>query len=67
MGIDPYRHHFKPSDLDIRASDYGSFSDYCAPDETESGKWNNEVILKVADWTSTGRPLRYLLIPQRGK
>ena len=49
MGIDPYRHHFKPSDLDIRASDYGSFSDYCAPDKTESGKWNQEVILKVAE------------------
>ena len=62
LGIDPYTHPFKPSDLKIRASDYGSFSDYCAQEETESGKWNKDIILKVAEWTSTGRPYKYLLL-----
>jgi hypothetical protein len=28
-GINPYTTPFKPSDLGLRASDYGSFSDYC--------------------------------------
>jgi hypothetical protein len=61
-GIDPYRQPFKPIDLGIRASDYGSFSDYCFKDETRSGKWNPDVILKVAEWTRAGRPYKYLLL-----
>lgn len=61
-GINPYTDPFKPSDLKIRASDHGSFSDHCAQEETESGKWNKEIILKVAEWTSTGRPYKYLLL-----
>jgi hypothetical protein len=27
--IDPYKDPFKPFDLGLKASDYGSFSDYC--------------------------------------
>jgi hypothetical protein len=61
-GIDPYRQPFKPSDLGIRASDYGSFSDHCADDETVSGKWNPEVIFRVVERTQNGRPRRYLLL-----
>lgn len=61
-GINPYRQPFKPIDLGIKASDYGSFSDYCSRDETLSGKWNPIVILRVAEWTRAGRPYRYLLL-----
>jgi hypothetical protein len=61
-GIDPYTQSFKPSDLGQTASDYGSFSDHCAENETRSGKWNEEVTLKVVEWTSTRRPRRYLLL-----
>lgn len=61
-GIDPYRQAFKPADLGIRASDYGSFSDHCSKDETCSGKWNPEVILKVVEWTRAGKPHKYLLL-----
>jgi hypothetical protein len=61
-GMDPYTQPFKPSELGIRASDYGSFSDHCSENETCSGKWNSEVILKVAEWSASGRPFRYLLL-----
>jgi len=61
-GIDPYREPFKPADLGINANDYGSFSDHCSPNETCSGKYNREVILKVAERGYGGRPLKYLLI-----
>lgn len=60
-GIDPYTQAFKPSDLGLKASDYGSFSDYCSEDETCSGKWNPEVILKVMEWKGI-RPYKYLLL-----
>ncbi len=61
-GIDPYTQAFKPSELGLNASDYGSFSDYCSENETRSGKWNTKVILKVAERTRTDRPRRYLLL-----
>ena len=61
-GINPYKHPFKPADLGLSASDYGSFSDYCSKEETVSGKWNKQVILKVAEFGKTGRPRRYLLL-----
>ena len=61
-GIDPYKQPFKPSDLGMKASDYGSFSDYCSETETRSGKWNKDVILEVAEWTRANKPHRYLLI-----
>ena len=61
-GIDPYKQAFKPEDLGIRASDYGSFSDHCSKDETQSGQYSGEVILKVVEWTRTGKPLRYVLL-----
>jgi hypothetical protein len=64
-GIDPYRQAFKPADLGIRSSDYGSFSDHCSKDETCSGKWNPKTILKVAEWTRSGKPLKYLLVDKK--
>jgi hypothetical protein len=60
-GIDPYRQPFKPSDIGINANDWGSFSDYCSDGETQSGKWNKEVILEVAEWTRSDRAYKYLL------
>ncbi len=69
-GIDPYKQSFKPADLGIKASDYGSFSDHCSKDETKSGKYHKEVILKVVEWTRKDKPLKYVLLdksslPQR--
>jgi len=63
-GIDPFGIPFKPSDLGLKASDYGSFSDWCGPKDTQSGKWNKHVCLKVAEWRRNGKPYRYLLLPQ---
>lgn len=60
-GIDPYTEPFKPSDLDLNASDYGSFSDHCSKEETVSGKYADDDILTVAERNSGGKPLRYLL------
>jgi len=61
---DPYNMPFKPSDLGLCASDYGSFSDHCA--ETKSAKYSRDVCLKVAEWSATKmrRPRRYLLLPR---
>jgi hypothetical protein len=61
-GLDPYKQPFKPADIGIKASDYGSFSDYCSKDETCSGKWNQDIILKVVEWTRSGKPKKYLLL-----
>lgn len=60
-GINPYTQSFKPSKLGLKASDYGSFSDFCSSNETISGKWNKAVVLEVAEWTQTHKPFRYLL------
>ncbi len=62
-GIDPFQKPFKPSDLDLIPSNYGSFSDWCDPKITKSGKWNKNVCLKVAEYHN-GRPYKYLLLPQ---
>jgi len=61
-GIDPYMQPFKHADSGIKASDFGSFSDHCAPNETRSGKYHPDVILRVCDRTRTGKSLRYLLL-----
>ncbi len=61
-GIDPYTEPFKPSDLGLIVSDYGSFSDHCSKEETVSGKWADDVILTVAERNVGGKLLRYLLI-----
>lgn len=60
-GIDPYTEAFKPSDLGLNASNYGSFSDHCDKNETRSGKWNPDVILKVHEWKGD-KPYKYLLL-----
>lgn len=62
QGIDPYNQAFKPSDLKLDPSKYGSFSDYCAEDETTSGKWSTNVILKVVERKRDGTPYKYLLL-----
>jgi hypothetical protein len=59
-GIDPYTDAFKPSELGLKASTYGSFSDYCG--NTKSSRWNTSVILKAVEFRKDGKPLRYLLI-----
>ncbi len=64
FGIDPYSQPFKPSDLDLKPSNYGSFSDHCSKDETLSGHWSSDIILKVAEKDTKGRPYKYLLIKQ---
>jgi len=58
--INPYKTPFKASDLGLRASDYGSFSDYC--EDTESSKYNPNVVLRPVEFTANGKPLRYILI-----
>jgi len=60
--IDPYNDSFKPSELGLKASKYGSFSDYCSKNETLSGQYNNNVILKVVERDKANRPRRYLLL-----
>jgi hypothetical protein len=62
VGIDPYKQPFKPSDLDLNSNDYGSFSDHCSKDDTASGKWASDVILKAVEKDCGGRPRKYLLI-----
>jgi hypothetical protein len=57
----PFDVPFKPSDLDIDASQYGSFSDYCLESATVSGQYANEHILDVAERDENGRPTHYLL------
>jgi len=61
-GINPYKDPFKPSDLGLISSDYGSFSDHCSTDDTPSGEWNPDVILKAVEWDQGNRPRKYLLI-----
>jgi len=64
-GIDPYITPFTPKDLGIKASDYGSFSDWCAAGHTKSAKYNRRVCLKVATkHLRSGRPHKYVLLPQ---
>jgi hypothetical protein len=62
--IDPYNTRFTPKDLGLRSSKYGSFSDWCSPAQTTSGKYNRHICLKVAEWDSSGRPHKYLLLPK---
>jgi hypothetical protein len=59
-GINPYVQPFKPSELGLKSSDYGSFSDYCA--KTVSAKWNQNIFLKPVEFDKSGHPRRYLLI-----
>lgn len=59
-GINPYKTPFKASELGLKATDYGSFSDYC--EDTESSKYNPNVILKPVEFRTDGKPLRYVLI-----
>jgi hypothetical protein len=66
-GWDPYTKPFRPSDLGIAASDYGSFSGWC-PDArhggSASGKWNKHVCLRIHSRSVAGSPVRYLLLPR---
>jgi len=48
--FNPFSQSFKPSDLGINSDKYGSFSDFCSPKDTISGKWNKDVILKAVEW-----------------
>ena len=61
-GINPFTTPFKPAELGLRSSDYGSFSDFCNSTTTTSGKWNQHVVLKAVEFNQSGRPLRYVLL-----
>ncbi len=65
VGLNPYNQVFKPSDLGLTSSDYGSFSDYCSKDDTLSGQWSSKIILKVAERNKSGKPHKYFLIDQQ--
>jgi|GEM_PF-2991086 len=58
-GIDPYSDsdQFKPSDLGLNSSDYGSFSDHCEKGTTKSSKWCGCGLLRCV----SKRPFRYVL------
>jgi len=64
VNINPFRTPFTPKDLKLRASDYGSFADWCSPANAKSGKYNKHVCLKVYDRHDNGKPMRYILLPQ---
>ena len=64
-GINPFTTPFKPVELGLRSSDYGSFSDFCSSKTTASGKWNQHVVLKAVEFDKSGRPLRYVLLPSK--
>ena len=59
--IDPFTEPFKPSELGIKASNYGSFSDWCDKEQTKSGKYNVNVCLTVAQ-CHNGKPFKYVLL-----
>jgi len=61
--IDPFKTPFKPSDLGLKATDYGSFSDWCEAGETKSAKYNPKVCLKVREYRGK-KPYRYVLRPR---
>jgi len=60
--LDPYKDPFRPRDLEINSDKYGSFADFCDPKEAKSGKWQNDIILKVAQNKKDGKPFKYILI-----
>jgi len=62
VGIDPYKDPFRPSDLGLNASDYGSFSDWC--EDTTSARWNQHVCLEAAKFRKDNKPLKYILLPK---
>ncbi len=57
-GTDPYRKPFKPSDLGLISSDYGSFSDHCEKGTTKSSRWCGCGLLKCV----SKKPFRYILV-----
>jgi hypothetical protein len=58
---DPYQKPFKPADLKLNASDYGSFSDHCEKYSTTSSEWCGCGTLRCVESTAKGKPLRYTL------
>ena len=62
VGIDPYRDPFRPADLGLKASDYGSFSDWCR--DTTSARWNQHICLDAVQFRKDDKPLKYVLLPK---
>lgn len=56
LGIDPYTTPFQPKDLELTASDYGSFNNYTG---TKKGF---PTFLRVVERREDGRPIKYVLI-----
>ena len=48
-GFDPYKVSFKPSDLGLVASNYGSFADHCDKGEATSARHCNCKTLKRSE------------------
>jgi len=55
--LDPYKEPFKPGDLGLKASHYGSFSDHCKKNTTISSKWCGCGTLKCV----CKKPYKYIL------
>jgi len=58
-GVDPYREPFKPSDLGLISSNYGSFSDHCEKGTTKSSKWCGCGLLECINLNK--KPFKYIL------
>lgn len=62
-GWDVYQKPFRPKDLGLKASDYGSFSDHAINGTTKSSKYNTDQCLKAVEFDKNGRPTKYILLP----
>lgn len=60
-GLDPYTDPFKPSDLGLNSSKYGSFSDHCVNGTTVSSKHSTDQCLIPIFDDISNKPKKYLL------
>lgn len=56
--FNPHKDAFKPKDLKLNSSNYGSFSDHCKKGTTKASKWCGCGLLKCV----SKKPFRYILI-----
>lgn len=63
-GFNPYARSFRPGELGLIASKYGSFSDHCSEGESKSTKYQRQSkALIVCERDLSGRPRTYRLNP----
>lgn len=60
-GIDPYK-QWRPRELGINSSKWGSCSDRCVNGSTKSSKYHPEQCLMPVKFNKAGRPTHYILI-----